>query len=55
MTWLTTKEAADHAKCCTRSILNAARSGELTGHQRKAPNGTWRFNAADVDKWLSGS
>lgn len=53
-TWLTTAEAAEHAKCSTRTVLNAARAGELVGYQRRAPNGTWRFKITEVDTWLEG-
>uniref|UniRef100_UPI003FA7357D helix-turn-helix domain-containing protein n=1 Tax=Rhodococcus sp. H36-A4 TaxID=3004353 RepID=UPI003FA7357D len=53
--WLTTRDAAQHARCHTQTVLCAARSGELTGHQRRAPNGSWRFKLSDVDDWPQGA
>lgn len=52
--WLTTREVAEHARCHTPTVLLAARAGELKGHQRKAPNDTWRFKLEEAEQWLVG-
>lgn len=52
--WMTTNEAAEHARRHRNTILTALRSGELVGYQRTAPKGAWRIRASDLDKWLKG-
>jgi excisionase family DNA binding protein len=51
---MTAKEVAEYVKHHDRTVLNAARCGELVGYQRRAPHGTWRFKLDDVEKWISG-
>ncbi|OZC93476.1 hypothetical protein CH254_02280 [Rhodococcus sp. 06-412-2C] len=53
--WLTAREAAERARCHPRTLLRAARSGELVGYQRRTPNGAWRFKCADVERWIMGN
>lgn len=55
VTWLTTREAAAHVSRSLRTIQEAAAAGELHGYQRKAPNGSWRFEAGCVDAWIRGT
>jgi excisionase family DNA binding protein len=52
--WLTLREAATHAKCSVTTIARAARSGELRGFKLRRRR-SWRFDAADVDRWLKQS
>lgn len=54
MTWLDTREAAQHAGCHIQTIRAAAAAGELHGYQRKAPKGKWRFDSGCVDAWVTG-
>jgi len=49
--WLTLREAAKHERCSGTTISRAARSGELRGWKLRS-RGSWRFDAADVDRWL---
>ncbi|WP_143546297.1 helix-turn-helix domain-containing protein [Rhodococcus sp. 14-2496-1d] len=53
--WLTTREAAGHARCHTQTVLLAARAGELVGYQRRAPHGSWRFKVEDLERWMTGT
>lgn len=52
--WLTLREASQHAKCSVTTISRAARSGELKGYKLRARR-SWRFDAADVDRWVKRS
>lgn len=54
MRWLTTSEAAEHARRHRNTILLALRSGELVGFQRTAPQGAWRIREVDLERWLRG-
>lgn len=52
--WMTTNEAAAHARRHRNTILLALRSGELVGYQRTAPQGAWRLKLSDLERWLRG-
>lgn len=61
MTWMTTRETAQHAGRCEGFIREAAstyvatkgRKG-LKGSQSSGVRGHWRFRLSDVDRWLEG-
>lgn len=58
--WLTTKEAAERARCHRDTIYDALHQEELEkgtglrGRQRKAPNGSWLIHVDDLDAWIGG-
>lgn len=51
--WLTTAEAAEHARCSPYTIRVAAEHGRLSGVKSSpAKQARWRFRTSDVDRWL---
>ncbi|BDB58941.1 MULTISPECIES: helix-turn-helix domain-containing protein [Rhodococcus] len=50
--WLTVPEAAKYARCGTKQIYDACRTGELVGRQQSEPHGTWRIHVDDLDDYL---
>lgn len=50
----TVAEAAQVAGCSEKTIRRALWADELKGHQRKAPNGSWRIRPADLERWALG-
>lgn len=52
--WLTTAEAAGHAKVSEATILDNAQRGRLSGVKTVpgAKKAHWRFRRSDVDAWL---
>jgi excisionase family DNA binding protein len=54
--WLTAKEAAQHLKVATRTILSWARDGKLKGHTLSGTERhVWRFLRIDLDAMLISS
>jgi len=49
--WLTLDEAAAYTKLSTATITRARKSGNLTGYKVQGKK-LWRFNVADLDRWL---
>ncbi len=52
--WLTVPEAAKYARCGTKRIYDACRTGDLVATQQTAPHGTWRIHVDDLDNYLRG-
>lgn len=50
--WISTKQAAEYCGVHVNTILNAVWSGKLKGSQRVKPQGSWRFRAVDLDRWM---
>ncbi|HMK77838.1 MAG TPA: helix-turn-helix domain-containing protein [Thermodesulfobacteriota bacterium] len=48
---LTSKEAALYLNVHVRTIYNLAKNGRIPGRKL---GGSWRFNKAILDEWLSG-
>ncbi len=53
--WMTVPEAAKYARCGTKRIYDACRTGDLIATQEKAPHGTWRIHVDDLDNYLGGA
>ncbi|WP_082921105.1 helix-turn-helix domain-containing protein [Rhodococcus sp. HS-D2] len=53
--WLTVPEAANYARCGTKRIYDACRTGELVATQQTVPHGTWRIHVEDLDNYLRGA
>ena len=51
--WLTLIEAAGYTKLSTATITRARKSGALRGYKVQGKK-LWRFNVADLDRWLQG-
>ncbi len=49
--WLTLDEAAAYAKLSQATITRARKSGALRGYKVSSKK-LWRFNVADVNRWL---
>jgi excisionase family DNA binding protein len=52
---MTVPEAANYARCGTKRIYDACRTGELTATQRTVPHGTWRIHLEDLNDYLRGN
>lgn len=52
--WLTVPEAANYARCGTKRIYDACRTGDLIATQQTVPHGTWRIHIGDLDNYLRG-
>lgn len=52
--WLTSAEAALHARVSIHTIRNAAECGDLGGVKvtPDSKRSQWRFRPADIDAWL---
>jgi excisionase family DNA binding protein len=48
---LTSKEAALYLNVHVRTIYHLAKNGRIPGRKL---GGSWRFNKATLDEWLSG-
>ena len=53
-TLLTLSEAAQHARCSTRTIHRALRRGTLVGF-RPQPHAPWLIDLVDLGRYLRGS
>lgn len=49
--WLTPAEIANLARCCTDTVWDALKSGELHGHRRHA-RGPWHVYVDSVTAWI---
>jgi len=52
--WLTVPEAAMYARCGTKRIYEACRTGDLVATQDTAPHGKWRIHVEDLDNYIRG-
>lgn len=51
--WLSTSAAAVRANRHSKTVMRAAQTRALHGHQ-STPRGTWRFRPLAVDAWVLG-
>lgn len=52
--WFNTAQTATRVGVHTETVLLAAGTGGLHGHQRTVPNGRWRFHRDCIDAWAGG-